>query len=60
MPGLDGIQFVKKFKECQPDVKVIAMTGYYAAYEKEIRQAEAANLLDGIIRNRFHLSSLKT
>lgn len=59
MPKLNGIEFVKKFKQIQPLVKVIAMTGYYPDYEREISDAEKAGWVDRVIQKSFRALELE-
>lgn len=59
MPKLDGIAFVKKFKQVQPQVKVIFLTGYYPEYEKEIKEAQDLKLVDGVIQKPFYSRDLE-
>jgi two-component system, response regulator, stage 0 sporulation protein F len=53
MPKLDGLQLIRKFKEVQPNVKVILMTGYYPEYEQSIKDALEHGLADHVIQKGF-------
>lgn len=59
MPKLDGIALIKKFKEIQPNVRVILMTGYYSDYEDSIQEAIKTGLADKVIQKRFHSIDLE-
>ena len=59
MPKLDGLAFIKKFKESQPDVKVILITGYYPEYEEAIKAALSAGLADKVIQKGFRCREIE-
>jgi CheY-like chemotaxis protein len=59
MPGLDGLELVRKFKEVQPKVKVILVTGYYTDYEPSITKALETGLADGVLQKRYRANELE-
>ena len=58
MPGMNGYEFVRKVKECDPKVKVVLMSAF------EINEKEFHNLLpdvkvDAFLQKPFSLESLR-
>lgn len=59
MPKLDGLTLLTKFKEIQPNVKVIVMTGFYPEHEKQIQDALSAGLVNKCIQKPFNAIDLE-
>jgi two-component system response regulator (stage 0 sporulation protein F) len=57
MPGLNGIDLVKKIKQKNPNTKVIMVTGR-PFIEKLIKEENVSDLIDGLIGKPFKIEEL--
>lgn len=56
MPGMSGLDIIKAFKETNPDIRVIMITGY----PTEESEAEARRLgVDDYITKPFHMDRMR-
>jgi len=58
MPGLDGIEFIKKAKEKFPNKKYFLLTGYEMT--PDIQEALNDGLIDNYMRKPFNKNEIET
>jgi response regulator RpfG family c-di-GMP phosphodiesterase len=58
MPGMNGIEMIRKVKEIHPNLPCYILTGY--DINKEIKEALDENLISGYFSKPFNVNVIKT
>jgi DNA-binding NtrC family response regulator len=59
MPGMDGMQLIKRIKEINPSVRTILMTAFAIDDKKLFQEYAAKNIINGFLEKPVRIADLR-